>query len=80
MTGQMMSHVPNDDPPEPPRAALRRSFHAEVSADLLDPQGELIDWLIGYAFDTLDVTQLTLRVTSGATPPMFSRSCYDGTR
>jgi hypothetical protein len=42
-----------------------RTYRAELPVDVLDSEGELLDWVIGYAFDTLDATQLTLRVTVG---------------
>ena len=50
-------------------ATQLRMYHAELSADVLDSDGELLDWVMGYAFDTLDAAQLTLRVTVGAGAP-----------
>ena len=40
-----------------------RSYSVELPADLLDPYGELLDWLFGYTFDSLGVVHLTLRIT-----------------
>jgi hypothetical protein len=34
----------------------------ELAQELLDEQGQLIDWLIGFAFDTLGTRVLDLRV------------------
>src|SRR5262245_65469106 len=30
-----------------------QSYQVELPQDLLDEQGQLLDWVIGYAFDTL---------------------------
>ncbi len=49
-------------------AALHRC-RAEVSSDLLDEQGKLLDWLIGLAFDTLAIDHLEVRVT----PSLYSQ-------
>jgi hypothetical protein len=46
-----------------------RTYRAELPVDVLDSEGELLDWVIGYAFDTLDAAQLTLRITVGAGVP-----------
>ena len=46
--------------------AALRTYRAELPADVLDSEGEVLDWVIGYAFDTLDAAQLTLRVTAAA--------------
>ena len=39
-------------------------YRVEVSADLLDEQGCVIDRLIGFAFETLGVKHLDVRVRS----------------
>jgi hypothetical protein len=44
-------------------SAALHSCRAEVSSDLLDEQGNLLDWLIGLAFDTLAIDHLDVRVT-----------------
>jgi hypothetical protein len=49
--------------PAPSFAAVPESYHAELSSDLLDPYGQLIDRVIGFAFDTLGASRLDLRVT-----------------
>jgi quercetin dioxygenase-like cupin family protein len=49
-----------------------RRYCAEVSYDLLDQQGELLDWLIGIAFDTLDAHVLDLRVIISANDDISS--------
>ena len=41
---------------------LLQSYRVELAQDLLDEQGQLIDWLIGFAFDTLGTRVLDLRV------------------
>jgi hypothetical protein len=38
------------------------SYRVELARDLFDEQGQLIDWLIGFAFDTLGARALDLRV------------------
>jgi hypothetical protein len=38
------------------------SYRVELSQDLLDEQGQVIDWLIGFAFDTLGTRVFDLRV------------------
>lgn len=48
-------------------------YRVEMPADLLDEQGAVIDWLIGFAFDTLGARVLELRVVGGAhTSPAIS--------
>ena len=49
--------------PAPSFAAQSRSYHAELSSDLLDSHGQLIDRVISFAFDTLGASRLDLRVT-----------------
>jgi hypothetical protein len=49
------------------RAALGvalRCCRAELSNDLLDEEGTLIDRLVGFAFDTLGARTLDVRVTT----------------
>jgi hypothetical protein len=46
-------HIPRD---------LSQSYRVELAQDLLDDQGQLIDWLIGFAFDTVGTHMLDLRV------------------
>jgi hypothetical protein len=43
-------------------ADARRSYCAELPSDLLDEQGQTLDWVIGIAFDRLDARHLDLRV------------------
>ncbi len=43
-----------------------QSYHVEVPQDLLDEQGQLLDWVIGYAFDTLDARHLELRIVAAS--------------
>jgi hypothetical protein len=49
--------------PAPSCAAVPGSYHAELSSDLLDTHGQLIDRVISFAFDTLGASRLDLRVT-----------------
>jgi hypothetical protein len=44
-------------------AAVAGSYHAELSGDLLDPHGHLIDLVINFAFETLGASHVDLRVT-----------------
>jgi hypothetical protein len=65
MMAQGAAWQPDSNRPHPVvDAAELRTYRAELPADVLDPQGELLDWVIGYSFDTLDAAQLTLRVTA----------------
>jgi hypothetical protein len=48
-----------------PLAGLQ-SYRVELPLDLLDEQGSLLDWVIGYAFDTLDARHLDLRIVAAA--------------
>ncbi|MFO7170739.1 MAG: hypothetical protein DIU80_022145, partial [Chloroflexota bacterium] len=50
-----------------------RSYRAELPVEELDPRGELVDWLIGYTFDTLDAHKLTLRIA----PPESERGALE---
>jgi hypothetical protein len=49
--------------PAPSCAAVSGSYHAELSSDILDTQGQLIDRVISFAFDTLRASRVDLRVT-----------------
>jgi hypothetical protein len=70
MMTQSMARQPDSNRPHAVEdAAELRTYRAELPADVLDSEGELLDWVIGYAFDTLDATQLTLRVTMGGGAP-----------
>jgi hypothetical protein len=46
-------HIPLD---------MLNSYRVELAQELLDEQGQLIDWLIGFVFDTLGAQSLDLRV------------------
>jgi hypothetical protein len=41
-----------------------QSYRVELPQDLLDEQGQLLDWVIGYAFDTLEARHLDLRIVA----------------
>ena len=49
--------------PAPSCSATSGSYHAELSSDMLDTDGQLIDRVISFAFDTLGASRLDLRVT-----------------
>ena len=49
--------------PAPSCAATSGSYHAELSSDMLDTHGQLIDRVISFAFDTLGASRIDLRVT-----------------
>jgi hypothetical protein len=46
-----------------PSYTVSRSYHAELSSDMLDTHGELIDKVISFAFETLGANHFDLRVT-----------------
>jgi hypothetical protein len=46
-----------------PLAALR-SYRVELPLDLLDEDGDTLDWLIGFTFDALDAHHLDLRIVA----------------
>lgn len=50
-----------------PHAALGR-YRVELPEQLLDDQGEIVDWLIGFAFDTLAANHLDLRIVADSSP------------
>ena len=62
MTSTMESRTAQVRIQQPNRLDLRDSYRVELAQDLLDEQGQLIDWLIGFAFDTLGTRVLDLRV------------------
>ena len=41
-----------------------QSYRVELTQDLLDEQGQLLDWVIGYAFETLEAQHLDLRIVA----------------
>jgi hypothetical protein len=43
-----------------------QSYCVELTRDLLDEQGQLLDWVIGYAFDTLEARHLDLRIVAAS--------------
>ena len=49
--------------PAPSYATVPESDQAELSDELLDAHGQLIDRVISFAFDTLGASRLDLRVT-----------------
>jgi hypothetical protein len=74
MTAQTIRAGSGEGSPEQERHTdLLRSYRAELPADVLDLQGELLDRVIGYAFDTLNASQLTLQVTVDALPSHLQR-------
>ena len=50
---RFQQHIPLD---------MLNSYRIELAQELLDEQGQLIDWLIGFVFDTLGARALDLRV------------------
>jgi hypothetical protein len=46
------------------RVALER-YAAELPLDVLDEDGSLLDWVIGFVFDTLEAHHLDLRIVAG---------------
>ncbi len=49
--------------PACPLAALR-SYRVELPLDLLDEDGNTLDWLIGFTLDTLEAHHLDLRIAA----------------
>jgi hypothetical protein len=50
---------------DPPYALTdSRNCRVELPLDLLDEQGSLLDWVIDFAFDTLDARHLDLRIVA----------------
>jgi len=41
---------------------MLRNYRVELAQELLDEQGQVIDWLIGFAFDHFGTHVLNLRV------------------
>ena len=41
-----------------------QSYHVVLPVDALDEQGNLLDWVIDFAFDTLDARRLDLRIVA----------------
>ena len=62
-----------------PQAALRHqpaplsSYHVELPLDALDEQGILLDWVIGFAFDTLDARRLDVRIVATPDAPLCTK-------
>jgi hypothetical protein len=54
-------------------ADLLRCYRTELSSDLLDEQGEVLDHLISFAFDTLNVQVLDVRVVPAKDRPPVTR-------
>jgi len=54
--------------PACPLAALR-IYRVKLPLDLLDEEGNTLDWVIGLAFDTLDADHLDLRIVADACSP-----------
>jgi hypothetical protein len=46
-----------------PLAALR-SYSVELPLDALDTEGNTLDWVIGFAFETLEAQHLDLRIVA----------------
>ena len=47
-----------------PLAASLQSYEVVLPLDVLDEQGTLLDWVIDFAFDTLDARRLDLRIVA----------------
>ena len=57
--------------PMPISADVPERYYTEVPGDLLDEQGQLLDRVIGFAFDILGVRHLDVRVVPAVSqPPM----------
>ena len=49
-------------------ADIPERYYTEVPGDLLDERGQLLDRVIGFAFDILGVHHLDVRVVPGVSP------------
>ena len=61
----MATYLPADRPSRAGQSSatsLQRCCRAEVSDDLLDTEGWLIDWLLGFTLDTLGEKHVEIRV------------------
>jgi hypothetical protein len=64
----------------PSWASVSGHYQAELSSDLLDTQGRLIDLVIDFAFETLGATHVDLRVTPSDRLQAESREPYTRTQ
>jgi hypothetical protein len=48
--------------------AALRSYRVELPMDLLDEDGQTLDWLIGFTIDTLDAHHLDLHIVADSSP------------
>lgn len=62
---------PQVAPPHQP--APQSSYHVELPLDALDEQGQLLDWVIGFAFDTLDARCLDVRIVPVPDAPLCTK-------
>jgi hypothetical protein len=46
------------------RLAALQSYRVELPLELLDEDGNTLDWLIGFTLDTLDAHHLDLRIVA----------------
>jgi hypothetical protein len=61
MPGSYQSSI-QIDPAQP--LATVRSYRVELPLNLLDEDGNTLDWLIGFTLDTLDAQHLDLRIVA----------------
>jgi hypothetical protein len=54
------------------RLEALRSYRVELPLDLLDEDGNTLDWLIGFTLDTLEAHHLDLRIVGD--PDSFNRA------
>jgi hypothetical protein len=74
----MMTHAAGGDAGSTPLgqyvpADMLRSYRAELSSDVLDEQGEVLEHLISFAFETLNVQVLDVRVVPAKDRPPVTR-------
>ena len=62
--------------PAPAFAVAPGSYHAELSSDLLDAHGQLLDMVRDFAFETLGASHLDRRVMP---PSRYQRASFDDT-
>ncbi|HET9222602.1 MAG TPA: hypothetical protein VFO07_08870 [Roseiflexaceae bacterium] len=55
------------------RPGALQSYRVELPHDLLDEEGHLLEWVIGYAFDTLDAQHLDLRIVAPQSASVMTR-------
>lgn len=54
------------------QSAPLNSYQVDLPLDALDEQGQLLDWVIGFAFDTLDARHLDVRIVPAPSTSLYA--------